>query len=55
MALGWCRTRPVPTVPILGATTADQLAAQLPALTLELPDGLAEAIDQMHRLHPMPY
>ena len=55
MALAWAAARPVPTVPILGATTAEQLAAQLPALTLTLPEGLHEAIDAMHRLHPMPY
>ncbi len=55
MALAWVAARPVPTVPILGATTAEQLATQLPALTLSLPQGLAEAIDEMHRLHPMPY
>ncbi|MCC6002673.1 MAG: aldo/keto reductase [Pararhodobacter sp.] len=54
-ALAWCRSRPVPTVPILGATTTEQLAVQLPALTMELPEELAEAIDEMHRLHPMPY
>lgn len=55
MALAWCRARPVPTVPILGATTVAQLETQLPALALTLPDDLLAEIDRMHRLHPMPY
>jgi aryl-alcohol dehydrogenase-like predicted oxidoreductase len=55
MALAWCRSRPFPVIPILGATTAEQLALQLPATTLTLDDELREAIDAIHKAHPMPY
>lgn len=55
MALAWCRQRPFPCIPILGATTSDQLAGQLPAATLRLTPDQVSAIDTMHRVHPMPY
>jgi len=55
MALAWCRSRPFPVIPILGATTAEQLAVQLPATELRLEGDLLEAIDAIHRAHPMPY
>jgi len=55
MALAWCRQRPFPVIPILGATTAEQLAVQLPALSMTLEPGLLEAIDEVHKAHPLPY
>ncbi|WP_417587900.1 aldo/keto reductase [Pararhodobacter oceanensis] len=55
MALAWHRTRPFTSIPILGATSAEQLARQLPARDLTLPDELLAAIDQTHKDHPMPY
>jgi aryl-alcohol dehydrogenase-like predicted oxidoreductase len=55
MALAWCRQRPFPCIPILGATSADQLARQLPAAGLRLTDDQLAAIDTMHRAHPLPY
>ncbi|WP_209425573.1 aldo/keto reductase [Pararhodobacter sp. SW119] len=55
MALAWVRSRPFPVVPILGATTAEQLALQLPATALTLDDDLLAAIDAVHKAHPMPY
>ncbi|HHX90830.1 MAG TPA: aldo/keto reductase [Paracoccus sp.] len=55
MALAWCRTRPAPTIPILGATTAAQLAHALPASELTLPPELLVQIDAMHKSMPMPY
>ena len=55
MALAWCRQRPFPCIPILGATTADQLIQQLPARDLTLPADLMAAIDAVHRAHPLPY
>ena len=55
MALAWCRSRPFPVIPILGATTAEQLAVQLPATALSLDDELLEALDIVHKAHPMPY
>lgn len=55
MALAWVRQRPFPCIPILGATTAEQLAHALPALDLRLDAGQVEAIDALHRQHPLPY
>lgn len=55
MALAWCRSRPFPVIPILGATTAEQLAVQLPATALTLDADLLQAIDDAHKAHPMPY
>lgn len=55
MAIAWCRQRPFPCIPILGATTAGQLERLLPALDLTLPADLTAAIDAVHRAHPMPF
>lgn len=55
MAIAWCRTRPFPTIPIIGATTSEQLARELPAARLNLPDALLQEIDAMHKSIPMPY
>lgn len=55
LALAWVRSRPFPAIPILGATTADQLAAQLPATDLTLPPAVLEGVDAVHRAHPMPF
>lgn len=55
MAIAWCRMRPATTIPIIGATTAEQLARELPAADLTLPDDLLVAIDDMHKSMPMPY
>jgi aryl-alcohol dehydrogenase-like predicted oxidoreductase len=55
MALAWQRTRPFTAIPILGATTLAQLERQVPALDATLDPGLVEAIDAVHKMHPMPY
>ena len=55
MAIAWCRARPAPVIPILGATTSEQLAQALPAAGLRLDGELLEAIDLLHRAHPKPY
>ena len=55
MALAWVRMRPVPTVPILGATTVEQLQRALGALELRLSDDVLRAIAEAHKAHPMPY
>ena len=55
MALAWCQTRPFACSAILGATTAEQLAHGLKAADLALPEALVEAIDAVHKAHPMPY
>jgi len=55
MALAWHRTRPFTAIPILGATTVEQLARQLPAMEMVLDADLLAAIDAAHKAHPMPY
>lgn len=55
MALAWHRTRPFTSIPILGATTSEQLARQLPAMEMVLDADLVAAIDAAHKAHPMPY
>lgn len=55
MALAWVAQRPFPCIPILGATTAAQLEAQLPALHLTLPPEVLAAIDTLHKVHPLPF
>ncbi|MDR5655158.1 aldo/keto reductase [Ruixingdingia sedimenti] len=55
MALAFIRTRPFPVVPIIGATTMDQLRTNLAAAGMVLdPEVLAE-IEATRRNHPMPY
>ncbi len=55
MALAWHRTRPFPSVPIFGATTAEQLGRTLKGIDVEVPTDLAKRIDAVNRDHPMPY
>lgn len=55
MALAWCRTRPAPVIPILGATTREQLEQALPAAGLRLDASVLAAIDALHKAHPAPY
>ena len=55
MALQWCRTRPFPTIPIFGATTAEQLAHILKAPSVTLPEDLLAEVSKAHRSYPMPY
>lgn len=55
MALAWCRTRPFVTIPILGATSTDQLALALDAAELRLGTDVLEAVDLAWRAHPMPF
>lgn len=55
MALAWHKSRPFRSIPILGATTTAQLAAQLPAMDMTLDADLVAALDATHRAHPMPY
>ena len=55
MAVAFCRSRPFPCIPIIGARDLDQLATTIGAAGLVLsPEVLAE-IDLAHRAHPMPY
>jgi aryl-alcohol dehydrogenase-like predicted oxidoreductase len=55
MAIAWCRTRPFVTIPIIGATTLDQLAVNLGAGDLVLTPEVQAEIAAAHRSHPQPY
>jgi aryl-alcohol dehydrogenase-like predicted oxidoreductase len=55
MAIAFCRSRPFRTIPILGATTADQLARALGGKDLVLSAEALRGIDRVHRAHPQPY
>lgn len=55
MALAWHRTRPFPSVPIFGATTAGQLGRILAGLDAVVPPEVARRIDEVNRAHPLPY
>ena len=55
MAIAFCRSRPVPTIPIVGATSVEQLDRALAAADLTLSPEVLEDIDRVHRAHPMPY
>jgi len=48
-------TRPVRTVPIIGATNEAQLAVALSAADLKLSPEVLATIEAAHRAHPMPY
>jgi len=55
MALAWCRTRPFTVIPIIGATSMEQLENNLDAARLTLPPEVLEEIDAAHRDTPLPY
>ena len=55
MALAWTLTRPFPCIPIVGATTVEQLDLALGAADLKLSEEVLEEIDAAHKAHPMPY
>lgn len=55
MALAWCCTRPFMGSVIFGATTMDQLEQALGAADLTLSEEVMQALDMVHRQHPMPY
>ncbi|GGE06202.1 Predicted oxidoreductase [Gemmobacter megaterium] len=55
MALAFVRSRPVPTIPIIGATTLEQLRTNLGAAGLTLSDEVLADIAATRRQHPMPY
>ncbi len=53
MAIQWTRARPVPTLPIIGATTSEQLDHLLQGVGVELTDDVKSVIDQLNRAMPM--
>jgi aryl-alcohol dehydrogenase-like predicted oxidoreductase len=55
MAIAFCRTRPFPCIPIIGATSTEQLALALGAAEVTLSPEVMAEIDFAHRTHPMPY
>ncbi|NHX27865.1 aldo/keto reductase, partial [Escherichia coli] len=55
MAIAWIMARPFPVVPIIGATSMDQLETALGAADLTLSDEVLDAIEEAHKGHPMPY
>ncbi|MCG6884664.1 MAG: aldo/keto reductase [Silicimonas sp.] len=55
MALAWCAERPFPTIPIFGATTAEQLETITAGLDVSLTDEVRSALSKAHRAHAMPY
>ncbi len=55
MALAFTRARPFPTIPIIGATTMEQLRSNIAAADLVLSPELLDQIDALHRQHPAPY
>ena len=55
LAIGFCLSRPVRTIPIVGATSVEQLDRALGAAGAPLPDAVLEDIDRAHRAHPKPY
>lgn len=55
LAIAWQLTRPFKVIPIIGASTCDQLDHLLAGVGREVPRDLAKAIDRQHRNHPMPY
>ncbi len=55
MAVQWTLARPVPTLPIIGATTSEQLAHMLAGSEVTLSPEVMSAIDQLNRAMPMVY
>ena len=55
MALAWCGTRPFMGTAIFGATTMAQLDHILAGADLVLSAEVLEALDAIHREHPLPY
>jgi aryl-alcohol dehydrogenase-like predicted oxidoreductase len=55
MAIAFCRTRPFTTIPIIGATTPEQLATNIGAAGVSLSPEVMAEIAETHRAHPAPY
>jgi aryl-alcohol dehydrogenase-like predicted oxidoreductase len=55
MAIAFCRSRPFTTIPIIGATTLDQLATNIGAADVTLSDEVLADIAAAHRLYPAPF
>lgn len=55
MAIAWCLRRPFPCIPIIGATSLEQLRTDLGAAEVTLPDEVMAEIEAVRREWPMPY
>jgi aryl-alcohol dehydrogenase-like predicted oxidoreductase len=55
MAIAFCRTRPFPCIPIIGATSTEHLSRALGAAAITLSSEVLAEIDTAHRTHPMPF
>jgi aryl-alcohol dehydrogenase-like predicted oxidoreductase len=54
MALAYVNSRPFLSANIIGATTMEQLAANIASIDLELPQAVLEGIEAIHRSQPNP-
>lgn len=54
LAIAFCLTRPFMTSVIIGATNRQQLASNIAAIDISLPQSLLDEIESIHRLYPMP-
>lgn len=55
MAIAWTLSRPFPIIPIIGATSLEQLEKVITADELVLAPELLTAIERIHKAHPLPY
>jgi aryl-alcohol dehydrogenase-like predicted oxidoreductase len=55
MAIAWILTRPFPVIPIVGATSTEQLGIALGAGKLALSDEVKAEIAAAHKAHPYPF
>ncbi len=55
MAIAFCRSRPFRTIPIIGATSQDQLRTNLGAASVTLAPEVMAEIAETHRAYPAPY
>ena len=55
MAIAWCRTRPFVTIPIIGATTPEQLSNAIAAADLHLSPEVLADLAEANRACPQPY
>jgi len=54
LALAFCLARPFPTIPIMGATSMEQLETDLASADVELSAQIVDEIDAVHRALPRP-
>jgi aryl-alcohol dehydrogenase-like predicted oxidoreductase len=55
MAIAFCLSRPFRTIPIIGATTLDQLRTNIGAASVSLSQDVLAEIAETHRAFPAPY